>query len=55
MPQAPNYRNLLIQNSSSLRVYQLNAEHGRGDAETQIVRSVNVKVYGSKSVSFDTT
>ena len=48
--ESPSYRHLLVTNSSGgLRFYQLNTEHGRGDANTEIASSSNIEVFGLKS------
>eukprot|EP00117_Sycon_ciliatum_P040114 scpid37149/ scgid29532/ len=48
--ESPSYRHLLITNSTQgLRFYQLNMEHGRGDANTEVINSKNVQIYGLKS------
>eukprot|EP00117_Sycon_ciliatum_P038832 scpid44997/ scgid1637/ len=48
--QAPSYRHLLVKDSTAgLDFYQLNTEHGRGDANTEVRNSSNVRVFGLKS------
>ena len=48
--ESPSYRHLLVKNSSrGLNFYQLNMEHGRGDANTEIDGSSNVQIFGLKS------
>lgn len=48
--QLPNYRQLLVNHSSSgLRFYQLNPEHGTGDAQMEILSSANVSIFSLKS------
>lgn len=48
--QAPSYRHVLVLNSTSgLNFYQLNTEHSRGDANTEIRQSQNVRIFGFKS------
>ena len=48
--ESPSYRHLLVTNSSGgLRFYQLNTEHTRGNANTEIANSANVEIFGMKS------
>jgi hypothetical protein len=48
--QGPGYRHLLILGArGGVRVYQLNTEHGMGDAETEVRGGGPVDVYGAKS------
>ena len=48
--QLPGYRHLLVVNSTmGASFYQLNTEHGRGDANSEIRSSTNVSIYGYKS------
>lgn len=48
--QTPKYRQILVNGSrAGLRFYNLNPEHGTGDAQSEIAHSTNVSVYGLKS------
>lgn len=48
--EGPNYRHLLILGAGGgVRVYQLNTEHGMGDAETEVRGGGPVDFYGAKS------
>ena len=48
--ETPSYRHLLIVNSThEVRMYQVDTEHCRGDANTEIRNSSNVEIFGLKS------
>ena len=48
-PQGSNYRHLRIEKSVGIDLYQMNCEHGTGDAICEIEESRDIKIYGFKT------
>ena len=53
--QGPNYRHILVNDTSNVRFYHLNPEHSVANANAEFRNSVNISVFGTKSEGHSAT